>query len=176
MISMGDEVGRSQGGNNNVWCQDNPIGWMIWDKNHCDNELRDFVKRTINIRNKLPSFFSPVRNPITSPINNQKDLWVEWHGVKVNAPDWSSWSNTIAYSVHNTKEGAILWVGLNAYKQAMEFQIPISSNPWIKLIDTSWTGLGERPLKALDNKSAVYIESKSIVVISSKQYSQNLSK
>ncbi len=176
MISMGDEVGRSQGGNNNAWCQDNPIGWMIWDENHCDNELRDFVKKIITIRKKLPLFFSPVRNPITSPISDQQDLWIEWHGVKVNSPDWSSWSNTIAYSVNDPKEGAILWVGLNAYKQAMKFQIPVSRNPWIKLIDTSYTSQKGQPLKALDDKCAVYVESKSIVVISSKQYLQHLSK
>ena len=37
MILMGDEVGRSQGGNNNAWCQNSPIGWMIWNHEDCDN-------------------------------------------------------------------------------------------------------------------------------------------
>ena len=39
MLLMGDEVGRSQGGNNNTWCQDSPLGWMVWNENHCDLEL-----------------------------------------------------------------------------------------------------------------------------------------
>ena len=44
MILMGDEVGRSQGGNNNAWCQNNQIGWMSWCPDDCDQDLKEFVK------------------------------------------------------------------------------------------------------------------------------------
>jgi glycogen operon protein len=44
MLLMGDEVGRSQGGNNNTWCQDSPLSWMIWGDDHCDHELQTYVQ------------------------------------------------------------------------------------------------------------------------------------
>ena len=59
MLLMGDEVGRSQGGNNNTWCQDSPLSWMIWSDDHCDHELRAFVSHLLNIRRQLSVLFNP---------------------------------------------------------------------------------------------------------------------
>ena len=59
MLLMGDEVGRSQGGNNNTWCQDNPLGWMTWNHKNCDQDLKEFVIKLISLRKQLPEFFSP---------------------------------------------------------------------------------------------------------------------
>ena len=59
MLLMGDEVGRSQGGNNNTWCQDNPLGWMDWDHKNWDHDLKEFVLKLISLRKQLPEFFSP---------------------------------------------------------------------------------------------------------------------
>ena len=65
MLLMGDEIGRSQGGNNNTWCQNTPLGWMIWKEDNCDNELRLFVKQLIKIRKNLLHIFSPENTPIS---------------------------------------------------------------------------------------------------------------
>ena len=43
LINMGDEISRTQGGNNNAYCQDNELSWMNWDK--ADTELLEFVKK-----------------------------------------------------------------------------------------------------------------------------------
>ena len=56
---MGDELGRSQGGNNNTWCQDNPLGWMDWNHNNWDHDLKEFVLKLISLRKQLSEFFSP---------------------------------------------------------------------------------------------------------------------
>src|SRR3546814_10528833 len=51
MILMGDELGRSQAGNNNAYCQDNDLSWLQWDKvSDRDRAFRDFVEGLIRVR------------------------------------------------------------------------------------------------------------------------------
>jgi isoamylase len=54
MLLGGDEIGRTQGGSNNAWCQDNEISWFDWDS--CDEELLTFVRRLIELRRNHPVF------------------------------------------------------------------------------------------------------------------------
>jgi glycogen operon protein len=54
MVLGGDEWGRTQGGNNNAWCQDNEISWFDWDA--CDNELFEFTRVLIDLRRRHPVF------------------------------------------------------------------------------------------------------------------------
>lgn len=55
-IYGGDEMGNSQGGNNNVWCQDNETAWVQWSKKSADRRLREFVKEAIRFRKEHPAF------------------------------------------------------------------------------------------------------------------------
>jgi isoamylase len=54
MLLGGDEFGRSQGGNNNAWCQDSEISWLDWTQ--VDDQLRDFARRVIELRQSEPVF------------------------------------------------------------------------------------------------------------------------
>ncbi len=56
MLSGGDELGRTQKGNNNAYCQDNEISWYRWDLEERDREFLEFVERIINIRKNQPVF------------------------------------------------------------------------------------------------------------------------
>ncbi len=56
MLLGGDELGRSQGGNNNAWCQDNEISWYDWDLSDADRELVEFTRRLIELRLRHPVF------------------------------------------------------------------------------------------------------------------------
>ena len=56
MISHGDEVGRSQRGNNNVYCQDNDLSWLDWDLGDDDHHLLAFAKAVVSLRRKHPAF------------------------------------------------------------------------------------------------------------------------
>jgi glycogen operon protein len=56
MLLGGDEMGRSQGGNNNAWCQDTEISWFHWDLSEEQEELREFTKRLIALRREHPVF------------------------------------------------------------------------------------------------------------------------
>jgi isoamylase len=56
MLSAGDEFGRTQGGNNNPYCQDNEISWVHWDFAHANEKLLIFARRLIAFRNRHPLF------------------------------------------------------------------------------------------------------------------------
>ena len=176
MILMGDEIGRSQGGNNNSWCQNTSLGWMVWDKGKSDLELKDFVKNLIFIRSKLSDLFSPPINLTTedSLVKNEQDAWIEWHGIKTNAPDWGSWSHTISYSIHKENQGALAWLGLNAYNESMQFELPKASSPWMKLLDTNSSSINFSRPTTLSNQKQIEIESRSFSLIVTKNYSKKL--
>ena len=130
MLLMGDEVGRSQGGNNNTWCQDNPLAWMNWNKNDQDIELLEFVKRLIKTRKKLSHLINPKNFS-----NKENSPKIKWHGTTIDQPDWSSWSHTVAFSINKSKP--LLWCGLNAYKNNIKFCLPKGKSKWLKIIDTA---------------------------------------
>ncbi len=131
MMLMGDEIGRSQGGNNNTWCQNNPLGWMNWNKNDQDLELFNYVKLLIKIRKKFINLFNPCNN------NSEELINYQWHGISTNKPDWSSWSHTLAFSLNkcNTNE-PLVWIALNAYSKNIKFSPPKPIKKWLKIIDT----------------------------------------
>ena len=140
MLLMGDEVGRSQGGNNNTWCQDSPLGWMVWNEDHCDLELKLFLKRLLKLRQALPQLFNPLipaRETTKKHPQDHTDLWRQWHGVDLSKPDWASWSRSVATSLHMGSHGALIWMGFNAHKEALDFELPIPASPWTRVIDTS---------------------------------------
>ena len=139
MLLMGDEVGRSQGGNNNTWCQNSDLSWMIWDEDICDLNLYSFVKKLIRIRLKYPKLFCKIINQLRPKDNykeNQDELWIQWHGVKLGIPDWSDWSHTVSYSINKGATDYLCWFGFNAYTKSIKFEIPEPSTKWIKLVDT----------------------------------------
>ncbi|MAI95128.1 MAG: glycogen debranching enzyme [Synechococcus sp. MED650] len=140
MLLMGDEVGRSQGGNNNSWCQDSPLGWMIWSEDHCDLELKQFLQRLLRLRQALPQLFNPLvppRETTRKHPQDNSDLWRQWHGVQLAKPDWAAWSRTTATSLHSGSRGALLWMGFNAYNETLSFELPVPASPWMRVIDTS---------------------------------------
>ena len=178
MLLMGDEVGRSQGGNNNSWCQNNPLGWMIWDQKECDLALHEFVKKLLLIRRALPELFNPATLPSeTNDFNdkNPNNLWVQWHGIKTNKPDWGHWSHTISYSINKGSAGALMWIGFNSYSKAMFFELPQSISNWKCLLDTAQTPPDalKSPTKQSEPKT-IELESKSLVVLIASKYAKRL--
>ena len=177
MISMGDEVGRSQGGNNNTWCQDNPLGWMTWNHKNCDQDLKEFVIKLINLRKQLPEFFSPecvYDSRKDANKHETNDFWIQWHGIEVNKPDWSDWSHTLGYSINKKDEGSAIWMGFNAYKESMLFGLPKPISPWRKYIDTSSLKNKNVSKKPLANQSLIKIESNSLVLLVSNEFSKKI--
>jgi len=164
MILMGDEIGRSQGGNNNSWCQNNLLGCMNWEHGQQDLELLEFFKYVIKIRKKLINIFNPSFFP-----NNQTNKNIptyHWHGTKLDSPDWSSWSHTVAFSINQDNTNPLVWIGLNAYSKSIDFPLPKCKYNWLKVIDTSMSEIFE-PLTI--NEKFVSIKSRSSLLIISEE-------
>ena len=164
MILMGDEIGRSQGGNNNSWCQNNLLGWMNWEHGQQDLELLEYFKYVIKIRKKLINIFNPSFFP-----NNQTNENIptyHWHGTKLDSPDWSSWSHTVAFSINKDNTNPLVWIGLNAYSKSIDFPLPKCKYNWLKVIDTSMSEIFE-PLTI--NEKFVSIKSRSSLLIISEE-------
>ena len=139
MVLMGDEVRRSQGGNNNSWCQNNLLGWMHWQPDESDRALRRFLSRLIQLRQRLAHLLNPdvpIGETPRRPGEGQA-LWREWHGVELHKPDWANWSHSLAWSLHDSRQGPLLWCGFNAYYKAMHFDLPPSAEGWMRVIDTA---------------------------------------
>ena len=150
MLLMGDEVRRSQGGNNNTWCQNNPLGWMHWQPDAGDQDLRRFLRRLITLRRLLAGLLNP---ELPLPELSQRrpgdtnQRWREWHGVELHRPDWASWSHCLAWSLNDARHGPLLWCGMNAYYKAMHFDLPSSRNGWLRVIDTALPAGEELPAR-----------------------------
>jgi glycogen operon protein len=178
MLLMGDEVGRSQGGNNNTWCQDSPLGWMVWNENHCDLELKLFLKRVLKLRQALPQLFNPLipaRETTKKHPQDHTDLWRQWHGVDLSKPDWASWSRSVATSLHMGSHGALIWMGFNAHKEALDFELPIPASPWTRVIDTSLPAPQDFPDQAVPFRGVtIPMQSRSFVLLVAQDEVSNL--
>jgi isoamylase len=137
MVSMGDEVRRTQRGNNNAYCQDNEISWFDWAlvDRHADvlrfvsllNAQR--VTRSIGNERRRVSLNQMIREATKS-----------WHGVKVGQPDWSEHSHSVAVSAVLREQETEVYLILNAYWEPLDFELPAAAGPgrpWRRWIDTS---------------------------------------
>ena len=166
MLLMGDEVGRSQGGNNNSWCQNNSLGWMNWDDDQMDLELLDYLKYLIKLRKKLLKLINPI--PYKEPRDLEEIPKYYWHGTKLNNPDWSSWSHTIAFSINKGETNPLVWAGFNAYSKSIDFCLPKSKSNWLKVIDTGITKIFEPSL--IEEESILIKNQSSVLIISEKVF------
>jgi glycogen operon protein len=135
MITMGDEVRRTQRGNNNAYCQDNETSWFDWTllAKHPD------VHRFVNLLSarRLMRDIGPERRRMSLAQLLSRAV-KGWHGVTLNQPDWSEHSHSVAFSAQLLGEGLLVYFIFNAYWEPLEFEIPpvTGENHWRRWIDT----------------------------------------
>ena len=138
MFLMGDEVRQTQDGNNNAYCQDNELNWFDWFLLVKHADVHRFVKRLIARR--LRRNIGPERQRMTL-IELIREGIKGWHGVKLNQPDWSDHSHSVAFSLELRKEKIHCHLIFNAYWEPLEFELPFAgsaeTDPWRRWIDTS---------------------------------------
>ena len=91
MISHGDEIGRTQNGNNNVYCQDNELAWMDWGQLADNSTLHAFTKRLINIRSRHPVFRRRrflAGGPLGADVRDRDIAWLVPSGQLMTEDDW----------------------------------------------------------------------------------------
>jgi isoamylase len=137
MMLMGDEVRRTQFGNNNPYCQDNETSWFDWTlvAKHAD------VLRFVRVLNAHRQNRRVTSQPEYRSLNQMlREGSRDWHGVKLGQPDWGLSSHSLALSTACRKDNLLLYLILNAYSQALEFELPPMSqenHSWRRWIDTS---------------------------------------
>ena len=138
MLLMGDEVRRTQHGNNNAYCQDNPTSWFDWDLVNKEKELLSFTRKLVQF-NLSHKFFQ--EKYYWNGREDHQASRVFWHGIKAFEPDWSEHSHALAYTLFNRYYDDCLHVMINAYWEAMYFEIPsingFEGKNWYRVIDTA---------------------------------------
>jgi isoamylase len=137
MMLMGDEVRRTQFGNNNAYCQDNEISWFDWSLAERHADLLRFVRLLIGRR--LRRDLGPELHRLT--LNELiRRAPHSWHGVQLFHPDWSNHSHTLAFSTEVESENLAFYVILNAFWEPLHFELPALRNDqqirWCRWIDT----------------------------------------
>lgn len=133
MLLMGDEMGRTQFGNNNAYCQNNRSTWLDWERGMKFSEITNFVKNMIKIRKKYSIF----RRKNYLELSECENCDVSLHGVKLNSPDYSYYSLSIAFVLHDTETDTSFYVALNSYHGELTFELPIlPDKKWHLLVDT----------------------------------------
>ncbi len=136
MILMGDEVRRTQGGNNNAYCQDNEIGWFDWSLVEKHADVLRFVRLLADRRLLRHMEHERRRLSLTEMLRLANRAW---HGVKLYQPDWGDASHSLALGAEIREEGMHLHLILNAYWEPLEFELPAPPDgaPWRRWIDTA---------------------------------------
>jgi glycogen operon protein len=137
MLSMGDEVGRSQQGNNNAYCQDNALSWFDWTLLERHADLHRFVRLLIAYRLNRDVV---VDRQVLSLSENLARTEMQWQGVTPGEPDWSDDSHSFAVTISGVSRRYRLQGMVNAWWQPLTFTLPPADGEeacWCRWIDTS---------------------------------------
>ena len=170
MILVGDELGRSQGGNNNAYCQDNEISWIDWDLLKSNDEIYNYFKKIIEFRKAHPILRSKHRfeNKVRA---GSKYPDISFHGIKAWQFDDSYDSRIFAVMFNGQHiKDSIIYIAMNMHWETQEFTLPkLSGIEWHEFANTGKRapddiyGVGEECL--LSNQSKIDIEPRSIVIL-----------
>jgi isoamylase len=135
MVLGGDEMGRTQNGNNNAYCQDNEISWFDWRLLQQNADLWRFTSEMIALRKRHPTLTTD--HGLTG--KHYEDLLsegVSFHGVKLEEPDWGYESRALGIELHPADGDHAFYIIANAYAEAHSFELPKPLR-WRRLVDTS---------------------------------------
>ena len=174
MLLAGDELLRTQQGNNNAWCQDNETSWVDWTDAETNADFLRFVRQLIALRLRHPAlrrttFFHGGADGLPPDI--------AWHGVELCQPDFGPESRAIAFVLDGRqidRPGPIdrdFYVAMNAHWKPREFRVPAapSGRPWRRTVDTALptpddaAGLDEGPRVGVPGTYRV--EARALVVL-----------
>ena len=172
MLNMGDELSRTQGGNNNAYCQDNEISWLDWDSlRYPQWQLKSFVRHVIDIRKRYPILRcrSFIHKPDEDGDQQKYNIhWLNAGGEAMSEKDWSQENERclawMLESIENKSTPRCLISLFNAKNCSLVFNLP-SGWRWKALLDTREQG--GKPTASLIKESEDTVElcEKSMVVI-----------
>jgi glycogen operon protein len=157
MLVAGDEISRTQRGNNNAYCQDSPVSWLNWKQ--ADKELLEFTKKLIRLYKNHPVFSrrrwfqgQPVKG-----VGLEDIAWFLPEGVEMSEENWNhDFAKSLAVYLNGHGLRSVdpqgnkiidnsFYVIFNAYDGDLDFKLPGEKygDEWIKVLDTSADFIGE---------------------------------
>ncbi|MEO1002527.1 MAG: isoamylase [Cyanobacteria bacterium J06638_7] len=143
MLAMGDEVARSQRGNNNTYGQDNPTSWFDWALVQSHADLLRFTRELIACRQRRDVVIDHDQLPLAELLRRCS---ITWHGVEPFQPDWSHDSHSLAFTCSSAEHSFRLHLMVNAWWQGLEFRLPptdLEGEGWHRWIDTALPSPGD---------------------------------
>jgi glycogen operon protein len=140
MFVAGDEVRRTQQGNNNAYCQDNEISWFDWRLVEKNRSLLRFWKLLIAARTHFHAGRAGRPGGFFKGEVNERGLPdIAWHGTQLNDPGWDDPNaRCLAFTLGGFEGESDLHAVLNMYWDALEFEVPIvPGRRWYRIVDTA---------------------------------------
>jgi isoamylase len=176
MILMGDEVGRTQYGNNNAYCHDNELNWLDWSLMDARSGLLRFFQKSVAFRRGHPVLRSRTHLRHTDYVGSGfPDM--SWHGTEAWKPDWSESSRALAFMLcgqhakGGTERDDHVYVAMNTYWDSLWFHPPqlppgthwhIAINTGMPSPDDIWE-IGHEPV--LGDQGSIMLGPRSTVVL-----------
>jgi glycogen operon protein len=182
MLLSGDEMGQTQGGNNNAYCQDNEVAWLDWTPTDERTALREFVRRLIALRRRHPTFRrrSFFEGRETGDAAAAKDLlWLRPDGQEMVAEDWDdAEARCLGMLVSGqgipdagprgevVRDDDFLLL-LNAHHDDLPFVVPESdAAPWRRILDSAEPAVGaDAEAEAAPVASPLLLQGRSVVLL-----------
>ena len=163
MLLMGDEIGRSQQGNNNAYCQDNAMNWLAWDgRGERDEAFLAFVASMVRIRRTRPLLRQGkfLHGAAVDADGSADVRWLKPDGEAMTEADWES-TITRSLGMQLANGSATLLALLNAHSERVTFALP--EGTWTLLVDTA-AGLA-LPRGGERFEAAVSVDARSLVLL-----------
>jgi glycogen operon protein len=168
MLLAGDEVMRTQAGNNNAYNQNNKTSWFDWAMVTTNQEMLQFVQRLIAFRKAHPALSQPIF--YTGVIGERGIADIAWHGTALNKPGFNDPdARALACTIAGVDATADLHVMMNMFWEPLTFELPAGT--WRMAIDTFAASPADLPdatgaASAIQNRSTV--QGRSVVVLASR--------
>lgn len=183
MISHGDELGRTQFGNNNVYCQDNPISWVDWELGPDQKEMLEFSQQLVRLRREHPVFrrrrFFAGRPDHGGESELGEIEWFTPSGDHMDDDDWrTGYAKTIAVFLNGsaipepnprgepTVDDSFLLI-INGHHESITFTLPDADHGarWLPVLDTTSGFADRRGGQALPPSTHLPVAARSVVVL-----------
>ena len=144
MLLMGDEMRRTQGGNNNAYCIDDESNWLDWSLLRQHAEIHRFVKELALFRQRRDALNQDVTLTLNQMLQRAQ---VSWHGVVLERADWGERSHSLAFTLRSLSSRFLFHCIMNAYWEPLDFEVPPDHGNerlyWRRCIDTALASPGD---------------------------------
>jgi glycogen operon protein len=170
MVLGGDELGRTQGGNNNAYCQDNEISWFDWDS--VDEDMLAFTKTVLALRRNNPALRP--RDYLRGPDGGPKQMVLYRPDGKPMAPE--DWQDPSAHSLAVALDGRLIedadgetssdrfLLLLNAHYEPVTFTIPVGRRGWKAVLTSS----GPDDTPQITSTGTITVEPRALLLLHSR--------